>query len=65
MYKRQDWDRADRHETRVVSTLPNSTTLARRLDADGYRVRLHWAGDARAEPAGAHRILLALSLIHI
>jgi hypothetical protein len=53
-----DWDRADRHETRMVSTLPNAATLARRLDADGYLVRLHWAGAARAEVAGAHRIVL-------
>jgi hypothetical protein len=53
-----DWDSAGRHETQVVSTAADGATIRRRLDADGYMVRLHWTGDARAEAAGRHRVLL-------
>jgi len=53
-----DWGSAAKHDTQLASTGPNSAIIRRRLDADGYFVRLHWTGDARAELAGTHRVLL-------
>ena len=53
-----DWDRADRHETQIVSRDAHTVTIARRLDADSYRVRLRWTGEARAQATGRHRVLL-------
>ena len=53
-----DWGSDGKHETQLASTTPNSATIHRRLDADGYFVRLHWTGDARAELAGTHRVLM-------
>ena len=53
-----DWASPDRHETQVVASLPGTATIRRQMDADGYLVRLHWTGGARAEAAGRHRILL-------
>jgi hypothetical protein len=54
-----DWDKAPRHETKLVAGDTNTATIRRRLNADSYFVRIHWAGDARAESAGPHRVLLS------
>jgi hypothetical protein len=53
-----DWGSAARHETNLVTNDTNTATIRRRLDADTYFVRLQWAGDARVEAAGQHRVLL-------
>ena len=53
-----DWGRPNRHETSLAASDANAATIRRRLDADSYFVRLHWDGEARAEAAGAHRVVL-------
>jgi hypothetical protein len=53
-----DWSSPGRHETRMVSSAAGTATIHRRLDADSYFVRLQWTGDARAELAAPHRVLL-------
>lgn len=52
-----DWDRPERHETRVISQTADSLTLARRLDDDTYGCRLTWSG-ARLVREGPHHFVL-------
>lgn len=49
-----DWSRPEAHETRRVRSTPRSATLARRLDADGYRVALAWSPAARLREEARH-----------
>jgi protein-glucosylgalactosylhydroxylysine glucosidase len=53
-----DWNSSGRHQTELLASAPGAAAIRRRLDGDSYAVRLHWTGNARAEAAGAHRILL-------
>jgi protein-glucosylgalactosylhydroxylysine glucosidase len=52
-----DWSSPQKHRTRIMSG-PHNVTAARQLDEDTYFARLSWSGQARAEAAGAHRIVL-------
>ena len=54
-----DWNRPDRHRTKVTARERASVTIDRQLDGDRYGVRLHWTGEAKAEPRGEHQVVLA------
>jgi len=54
-----DWSSAGKHRTWVAARDSHNVTIRRQLDADSYWVRLHWTGQAQAEPRGEHRIVLA------
>jgi protein-glucosylgalactosylhydroxylysine glucosidase len=53
-----DWTRPEAHETRLVRSAAGSAELARRLDGDGYRVRLAWAPSGRLVTEAKHAFVL-------
>jgi hypothetical protein len=53
-----DWTSEAKHQTKFTADGARGLTADRRLDADGYWVRLHWTGDAEAAGDGAHRAVL-------
>ena len=53
-----DWTRPEAHETVLVRRAPHSADLARRLDDDGYHVRLAWAPAGRLAEEAKHAYVL-------
>ncbi len=53
-----DWASEAKHQTKFAAEGAHTLLAGRKLDADGYWVRLHFAGDAAAAGDGAHRAVL-------
>lgn len=53
-----DWDRPDRHQTRIERRSANRVDLRRTLDGDGYAVSIGWSGSARLTEGAKHEYRL-------
>lgn len=54
-----DWQRADKHQSRIVATTERSAIIERTLDATKYYAYIQWDGDAALTASGAHTFYLS------